>query len=158
MAFRLSDGFKCLSHIDHDSDDEYIPERNATKQNEKKARINKVNVDTGSTALANTSVSSVAGKEISKMSENMRETVSKKKLNKRIKTVANQEVKAIVLAENYAALLRDEAIKYLRAQVAQPATMLHARRPTVFEEQGTLNKIKIGDWVQVSVSVVVRGD
>jgi hypothetical protein len=58
------------------------------------------------------------------MSMDMRETVSLKS-NKRIKTVANQEVKAVVLAENYSAMLQAAAVKYLRDQVAVPSAMMH---------------------------------
>jgi hypothetical protein len=59
----------------------------------------------------------------------------------------NQNVKAAVLEVQYAALRREAFVKHLQAKVTPAKAMQHTRRPTLMENQATLAKLKIGDWV-----------
>ncbi len=59
----------------------------------------------------------------------------------------NKNVKAAVLEVQYAALCREAFVKHLQVKVTPAKVMQHSRRPTLMDNQATLAKLKIGDWV-----------
>ena len=91
---------------------------------------------------------SVAGKEMVTMSATAIHEVNLK-LVKRLQIVKNKEVKACVLQEKYQDIVEEHTRKLLQQNVPELTTMVHARRPTLGDLADALNRIKIGDWVEV---------
>ncbi len=98
--------------------------------------------------ITTTNKKSIAGKHIATMSATERDDVVSK-LTKRAKTNENKHVKAAVLGVSYDNLFKTAFLEHLQGLQGPVATMVHARRRTLAEEQGLFAQIKIGDWVEV---------
>jgi hypothetical protein len=71
------------------------------------------------------------------------------KINKRLKKKINQEVKDTILDIAHRELLDDLLIKHLTMSVEPASEMVHSLKPTMQALMGTINSIKVGDWVEV---------
>ena len=120
---------------DTDSDDSK-PRRK--KSHQRTAKLE--NLDVSSTC--------VAGKELATMSDAAKEVISIV-LNKRLKKVKNKEVTSCILQEKYKALVEEHAAALLKNNTQPVTKMVHARRQTLGELTTVLNRVKVGDWVEV---------
>ena len=93
-----------------------------------------------------TAASAIAGKHIGSMEDSARCAVIDM-AQKNHRKLENKNVKAAVLEAQFPALCRAAFVKHLQAKVTPTKAMLHSRRPTLMENQATLAKLKIGDWV-----------
>ena len=93
-----------------------------------------------------TAVSSIAGQHIESMDDSARSAVIDM-AQKNHRKLENKNVKAAVLEVQYAALCREAFVKHLQGLVRPAKAMQHSRRPTIMENQATLAKLKIGDWI-----------
>jgi hypothetical protein len=95
-----------------------------------------------------TTKKSVAGKHIATMSATERDDVVTK-LSKTAKINEKKHVKAAVLGVSYDNLCKLAFLGHLQGLQGPVATMVHAKRKTLADEQGLFAQIKIGDWVEV---------
>jgi hypothetical protein len=93
-----------------------------------------------------TAATTIAGKHIQNMDASALSAVIAT-AEKKHRKLENNNVKAAVLEVQYAALCRDAFVKHLQAKMTGPATMQHAKRQTMMENQAVLARLKIGDWV-----------
>ena len=77
-------------------------------------------------------------------------------LDKRLSKVKNKEVKSCVLQEKYQALVQEQAAAYLKNNAPVVTSMVHARRATLAELSNVLNRVKLGDWVEVESDYSAR--
>ncbi len=90
----------------------------------------------------------VAGKELATMSDAAKDVVNVV-LDKRLRKVKNKEVTACILQEKYKALVEEHAAELLKNNTQPVTKMVHARRLTLGELTTTLNRVKVGEWVEV---------
>ncbi len=97
----------------------------------------------------------IVGKELATMSATAIEKVDVA-LDKRLSKVKNKEVKSCVLQEKYQALVQEQAAAYLKNNAPVVTSMVHARRATLAELSNVLNRVKLGDWVEVESDYSAR--
>jgi hypothetical protein len=112
----------------------------------KPTKISKASRERIEAVIDLTAASSIAGKHIESMDESARYAVIEMAQKNHLK-LENKNIKAAVLEVQYATLCRDAFLQHLSAKVTPPMAMQHARRPTLMENQATLAKLKIGDWI-----------
>ena len=113
-------------------------------QRKRKPRKNKLPPDN----ISSVKSESVAGKELVTMSATAIEDVNLK-LVKRLQKVKNKEVTACVLQEKYQDIVEEQTRRQLQQNVPEVCTMVHAPRPTLGDLADALNRVKVGDWVEV---------
>jgi hypothetical protein len=114
------------------------------KRRQRKPRKQKLPPDN----ISSVKCESVAGKVMLSMSATAIQEVNLK-LEKRLQKVKNKEVKACVLQEKYQDIVEQHTCRQLQQNVPEVTTMVHARRPTLGDLADALNRVKVGDWVEV---------
>ena len=112
----------------------------------KPTKINTAARDRIEAVIDLTTASSIAGKHIDSMDDSSRCAVIEL-AQKNHRKLENKNVKAAVLEVQYAGLCREAFLQHLQAKVTPANAMQHPRRPTLMENQATLAKLTIGDWV-----------
>jgi hypothetical protein len=124
--------------LSSDSDDN-APGARKRKPNTKKTKPNNV---------SSVKSTSVAGKELASMSESAIDVVNIK-LETRLQKAKKKEATSCVVQEKYQAIVEDHTRRQLQNNAQQVTTMVYDRRPTLGEMSGALNRVKVGDWVEV---------
>jgi hypothetical protein len=113
----------------------------------KQTKVSKAARDRIEAVIDPTAASFITGKHIECMDDSARSAVIEM-AQKNHRKLENKNVKAAVLeVQQYAALCREAFVKHLQAKVIPAMAMQHSRRPTLMENQATLAKLNIGDWI-----------
>ncbi len=121
--------------LSSDSDD-HVPKARQRKPNKKKLLHDNV------ASVTNTSV---AEKEMASMSASAIDEVNLK-LESRLKIVKNKEVKVVILQEKYQHILEDYTRRQLLLNAPEVTIMV---RPILGDLSNALNRVKVGNWVEV---------
>jgi hypothetical protein len=88
------------------------------------------------------------GKELATMSDEAIDLVNVA-LDKRLNKVKNKETKSCVLLEKYQVLVEKHAATQLIQNPQSVSSMVHGRRQTLGELTSALNRVKVGNWIEV---------
>ncbi len=70
-------------------------------------------------------------------------------ISKSLKKKINKEVKGVIVDIAHRELLDDLLMKHLTMSAKPASEMVHYLKPTMQALMGTMNAIKVGDWVGV---------
>ncbi len=101
-----------------------------------------------SSCIDMTGPKSIARTTLAGMSETHKGEVDQE-INKSLKMKINKEVKGVIVDIAHRELLDNLLMKHLTMSVEPVSAMVHNLKPTMQALMGTLNSIKVGDWVEV---------
>ena len=102
-----------------------------------------------SSCIDMTGPKSIARTTLAGMSDDTHKGEVDEELNKSLKKKINKEVKGVIVDIAHRELLDNLLMKHLTMSVAPVSAMVHYLKPAMQALMGTLNTIKVGDWVEV---------